>query len=231
IDWAGDDLPKATVELAKSTLIEKGIKPSYPDNGEPGWVDGTNNWNQACNGGMIAASSIIAEKDPELAAKTISRAVEGMPHALEEYGPDGLYPEGPTYWGYGTSFTVVTSSMLESAFGTDFGLADFPSFKESAVFRVLTEAPSGLYYNFADSGDQPGDNGDVTLAWFAKEMGDPLFLEEEKFLQNPESMGKLTRLAGPGLVWLSQYQTKNETKLPLAWKGEGSNPVVIFRGD
>src|SRR5690606_25789794 len=49
IDWAGDDVPKATVELAKSTLIEKGIKPSYPDIGEPGWVDGTNNWNQVGN--------------------------------------------------------------------------------------------------------------------------------------------------------------------------------------
>jgi hypothetical protein len=29
VDWAGDDLSAATVELAKNTLIEKGIKPSY----------------------------------------------------------------------------------------------------------------------------------------------------------------------------------------------------------
>ena len=30
IDWVGDALPKATVGLAITSLIEKGIKPSYP---------------------------------------------------------------------------------------------------------------------------------------------------------------------------------------------------------
>src|SRR5665811_326710 len=122
LDWTAGNLPKSTIELAKTALIEKGIKPSYNESGM-GWINGTNNWNQVCNGGMIAASIAIAEKDPELAAKTISRSLEGMPHALAEYGPDGVYPEGSTYWGYGTSFSVFTSAFLESAFGTDFGLA------------------------------------------------------------------------------------------------------------
>ena len=230
VDWVGKDLPKATVELAINSLIEKGIKPSYPDKGVPGWVSNNNNWNQVCNGGMIAASIVIADEDPELAAKTISRALDGMPYALEEYGPDGMYPEGATYWGYGTSFSVITSSMLESSFGTDFGIAAYPAFQESAVFRVLSEAPSGMYYNFADCGDRPGPNGSVTLAWFAMKSGNSLYLEEEKFLREPTEMGKLERLAGPGLVWLSQIEGKDEGQLPLAWKGEGSNPIVIFRG-
>src|SRR5690606_15591122 len=71
----------------------KGILPSYE--GQMGWINGTNNWNQVCNGGMIAAAIMIADRDPELAAKTISRALEGMPQALAEYGPDGVYPEVP----------------------------------------------------------------------------------------------------------------------------------------
>jgi hypothetical protein len=230
VDWVGDALPKATVDLAKTSLIEKGIKPSYPDNGVPGWVNGTNNWNQVCNGGMIAASIVIAEKDPELAAKTISRSLNGMPNALKQYVPDGLYPEGATYWGYGTSFSVITSSILESAFGNDFGLAEYPAFVESADFRLLCVAPSGWYYNFADCGDKGGAAGDITLAWFAKQTGNPLYLEREKFLLPPDEMGKLSRLAGGGLVWLSQFEVKKETMLPLAWKGDGDNPVVIFRG-
>lgn len=231
LDWAGEALPKSTIDLAKTTLIEKGIKPSYPQNGKLGWVNGTNNWNQVCNGGMIAASIMIADKDPVLAANTISRALNGMPHALKQYGPDGLYPEGATYWGYGTSFSVITSSMLESAFGSDFGIAKYPAFIESANFRLLSVAPSGWYYNFADCGDTGGTTGDITLAWFAKQTGNPLYLEREKFLQSPNAMGKLPRLAGSGLVWLSQFELKNETKLPTAWKGDGENPVVIFRGD
>lgn len=229
VDWVGSDLPKATVETAKNALIEKGIKPSYNPDGNTGWIDGTNNWNQVCHGGMIAASIVIAEKDPELAAKTIHRALDGMPHALEEYGPDGVYPEGSTYWGYGTSFSVLTASMLESAFGTDFGLSEYPAFMESADFRLLSIAPSGWYYNFADCGDQRSENGDLTLAWFAAQTGNDIYFERERFLQDPAAMGELARYAGAGLVWLSQFEeTKNE-KLPTAWMGEGANPIVIFR--
>jgi hypothetical protein len=230
VDWTGSDLPKTTVELAKNSLIEKGIKTSYEGNKQPSWVTATHNWNQVCNGGMIAAAIVTADKNPELAAKTISRALEGMPYALKQYGPDGVYPEGATYWGYGTSFSVVTSSMLQSAFGTDFGIANYPAFQKSADFRLLSVGPSGLYFNFSDCGDKPDNNGDVTLAWFAKETGNEIYLEKEKFLQSPASMGKLERLAGPGLIWLSEFEPKDSTNLPLAWKGDGPNPVVFFRG-
>lgn len=229
VDWAGEDLPESTVALAKSALIEKGIMPSYNEDGNVGWISGNNNWNQVCNGGMIAASIAIAEEDPELASQTIARALDGIPHALEEYGPDGVYPEGSTYWSYGTSFSVLTASMLESAFDTDFGLAEYPAFMESADFRVLSIAPSGWYYNFADCGDHRNDNGDLTLAWFAKKTGNEIYFEKERFLQDPQNMGELARYAGAGLVWLSQFEDEKEKELPEAWMGEGANPIVLFR--
>ncbi|MGC9356026.1 MAG: heparinase II/III domain-containing protein, partial [Mariniphaga sp.] len=188
------------------------------------------NWNQVCNGGMIAASIAIAEEEPELAAKTIWRALDGLPHALVEYGPDGVYPEGSTYWSYGTSFSVTTAAMLESAFGTDFGHFEYPAFKESAVFRVLMNAPSGWYYNFADCGDRRSAQGDITLAWFGTKTGNASFFEKERFLMPAEEMGKLSRLAGAALVWIAQYEEKGAEKVPTAWKGEGANPVVIFTG-
>ncbi len=232
LDWTAGKLPKATIELAKNALIEKGIMPSWPESGRrPNWAYGSNNWNQVCNGGMIAASIAIAEKDPELAAKTIWRALDGLPHSLAEYIPDGVYPEGSTYWSYGTSFSVITAAMLESAFGSDFGHFDYPGFKESAVFRVLVNAPSGWYYNFADCGDKRSASGDMTLAWFAAKTGNSAFFEKERFLMQPEAMGKLSRVAGPALVWMSQYKELGEEKVPTAWKGEGANPVVVFTGD
>jgi hypothetical protein len=231
LDWTAGKLPKSTIQLAKTALIEKGIKPSWPENGRnPGWAYGTNNWNQVCNGGMIAASIAIAEEDPDLAAKTIWRALDGLPHSLVEYGPDGVYPEGSTYWSYGTSFSVTTAAMLESAFGTDFGHFEYPAFKESAVFRVLMNAPSGWYYNFADCGDRRSAQGDITLAWFGTKTGNASFFEKERFLMPAEEMGKLSRLAGAALVWIAQYEEKGAEKVPTAWKGEGANPVVVFTG-
>lgn len=231
IDWVGEDLPKSTVELAKKSLIEKGIKPSWPEDGSnPRWAYGHNNWNQVCNGGMIAASIAVAELEPELAAKTIHRAIDGMVNALAQYGPDGVYPEGATYWRYGTSFSVVTAAIFESAFGTDFGIFDYPGFKESALFRVLSVGPTGLVYNFADSGERSSRNGDITLAWFAAKTGSKTFFEKEKFMRPPKEMGNLSRLAAPALVWISQYEEKGENAIPAAWSGNGPNPVVFFTG-
>ena len=231
IDWTAGKLPKSTIDLAKESLIEKGIKPSWPEDGKsPGWAYGSNNWNQVCNGGLVAASIAIAELAPELAAKTIHRAIDGMAYVLDEYGPDGVYPEGATYWNYGTSFSVVTAAMFESSFRTDFGILNYPAFKESAVFRVLSNAPSGMMYNFADCGDNRSNNGDFTLAWFASKTGNKTFYEKDLFLKSPEEMGKISRLAGVSLVWMAQYEEKVAETVPLAWKGDGANPVVFFTG-
>lgn len=229
IDWAGTDLPDSTVQLAKSALIEKGIQPSYEGNNW--WVRANNNWNQVCNGGLIAASIVIADDHPELAARTLSRALDGIPKALDAYGPDGVYPEGSTYWDYGTGFSVVTNSMLQSAFGTDFGLGHYPAFMESADFRLLSIAPSGGFYNFADCGDRRDANGDLILAWFAARTGNPIYFETERFLRDPREMKKLSRHAGTGLVWLAEFEPQQKTALPLSWKGKGPNPVIFFRSD
>lgn len=231
LDWTAGKLPAKTIELAKRSLIEKGIKPSWPDDGKnPGWAYGTNNWNQVCHGGLVAAAIVVAELEPELAARTIHRALDGMVNALSEYGPDGVYPEGATYWDYGTSFSAVTATMFESAFGTDFGMFGYPGFRESATFRVLSNAPSGMMYNFGDCGDRRSRNGDFTLAWFAAKTGISNFFEKDRFLRPAEDMGKLSRLAGIALVWLSQYEEKGDTSIPTAWKGDGSNPLVFFTG-
>ncbi|NQU52876.1 MAG: heparinase II/III family protein [Bacteroidetes bacterium] len=232
IDWTAGDLPKSTITLAKKSLIEKGIEPSWPEDGKnPSWAYGNNNWNQVCHGGLVAASIVIAEIEPELAAKTIYRAIDGMVNALNSYGPDGVYPEGATYWNYGTSFTVTTAAMFESAFETDFGIFNYPAFKESAVFRVLSNAPSGWMYNFADCGDKRSGNGDFTLAWFASRTGNKTFYEKDLFLKPSEEGSRLSRLAGVSLVWLAQYEEKGEESIPTAWKGDGANPVVFFTGE
>jgi len=227
LDWTHDKLPASTVELAQNALVRKGILAG--GRSTPKIVRGDNNWNQVCNGGMIAAAITLAEIRPELAASTIRQALDALPNVLKSYMPDGVYPEGSTYWGYGTRFSVVTAAMLESAFGHDFGHYEYPGFKESAVFRSLCNAPSGWYFNFADCGDMRSPNGDVALAWFAAKSGDSAFFEKERFLQPPKEMKKLSRLAGAGMAWLSQYEERGQSQLPTAWRGEGSNPIVIFK--
>ncbi len=245
IDWAGEDLPKTTVELAKEALIEKGILPSFNEDYN-WWVDCHHNWNQVCHAGMVGAAIVIAEKNPQLAAKTIGRALDNMGLALVEYGPDGVYPEGATYWGFGTLHTLMTVSMLNSAFGTDFGISNFPGFMESADFVPLLTAPSGEFYNFYDCGSNLLENkrgtGNaavamfnrsniaVNLIWFASQTGNSFYFDESYFTDQDENRRR-QYFDAAALVWLSRFEEDNNKQLPSVWKGEGLNPLVIFRGE
>ena len=228
LDWTDGDLPETTVRLAKKALLDKGL--DADGKGQARIVARKNNWNQVCNGGMIAAAIALADDEPEFAAKTLQRALEEIPKALGQYAPDGVYPEGSTYWSYGTSFSLITIAMLESAFGSDFGISSAPGFMESATFRALCTAPSGMYFNFADCADSRRINGDVPLAWFAVKTGNKTFYEKERFLQPVDAMDKLSRLDGAGMAWLSQYREAEGQTLPAVWMGEGDNPIVIFSG-
>ena len=226
VDWVGAWLPRETVTTAKISLIEKGLKPSYNEGGtRMFWINSVNNWNAVCHAGMITAALTIADVDAELAARTISRALDKLPGSLAEYAPDGIYPEGPTYWGYGTSYSVIAANSLTTALGTDFGISKSPGFMQSPDFVLQATAPSGAYFNFADCGEPRRGSFAVLMLWFASQTGDALYLDEE-FLTEPRNLG---RLAGPGLVWLSQFQQRKSGSLAEEWHGQGRNPVAIFR--
>lgn len=86
----------------------------------------------------------VADREPELARRTIERAVENLPRSMKaSYFPNGAYPEGPMYWGYGTEFTTVLLALLDGAFGEDFGLSAQPGFDKTGDFILATTGPTG----------------------------------------------------------------------------------------
>ncbi|EDM26162.1 hypothetical protein LNTAR_16483 [Lentisphaera araneosa HTCC2155] len=229
LDWTAGDLPESTFEFTQNALINKGLKAD--GRAKSRIVRTTNNWNQVCNGAMIAAAIAVAEQEPELSASTIQRALEALPRALVHYGPDGVYPEGSSYWGYATSRSVITIAMLESAFGRDFGHYDFPGFKESAYYQLYSTAPSGGLFNYSDCRDIRKSNGDSILAWFASKTGNSVFFEKDRFLKPVDQLSKLGTIDSMALAWISQYQEKITEELPTIWSGQGANPIAVFTSD
>ena len=120
---------------------------------------------------MIAASIAIAEI-PIWQPKP-SRGTGRMPHSLVEYMPDGVYPEGSTYWGYGAVFgiTMPCWKVLSEEISDTVIIPDSRKVPSSRCCATLIRS---WYYNFADCGDK-GVNGDAILAWFASKTGNKAF--------------------------------------------------------
>jgi hypothetical protein len=235
-DWLHGDLsPEARVRL-RTAIVEKGLRPGLDAIASPnGWHITENNWNQVCFGGLILGALAVGDEEPEIAGKILARARTHIVNGLRAYAPDGVYPEGPGYWSYGTSYSVLTIAALESALGTDWHIADSAGFLSSAgVFLQLT-APSGRFFNFSDC----AETGSIepALFWFARRLGNPGLvtaqLEALKPLTGKTSAdglpGESGRLLPLIAIWWPDRATEPAPALPLRWSGRGPNPLAVFR--
>lgn len=119
---------------------------------------------------MTYGAIALYETASDKAKAIIERCLATNPKVMNVYGPDGGYPEGYHYWGYGTSFQVMLIAALESAFGDDRRLAEAPGFLNSAYFMEYMMAPSGGYFNFSDAVNEVKCN--MMMFWFAKRLDD-----------------------------------------------------------
>ncbi len=148
-DYLYDFLTPEQRRTLVGAMVEKGIKPALAV--KDGWTKGTNNWTQVCYGGMTAAALICADAEPKLCAELIHRAVVNVPTVMKiSYSPNGGYPEGPSYWGYGTGYNCILIALLKHALGTDFGLSEVPGWKTTGVYLASALTPSGNTYHYAD---------------------------------------------------------------------------------
>ena len=228
-DWLFEDLTERTRMEAKSAILTKGLNPSK-ESKYIWWLKSGNNWNQVCNAGMVYGALAIQEDYPDLAKEIIDRAFETITLPMEEYQPDGNYPEGYGYWGYGTTFNVLFSSAVEKALGTDKGLSATPGYLETAHFMKHMITPTGGNFTFSDCGT--GTNLKPAMFWFAEKINDPSVLwSEKKFLErNDYSKFKGIRELPAIMIWAKNIPLAN-IKVPAEkfWMGQGSNPVAMMR--
>jgi len=233
-DWLFDALPAEARAAIRQAILQKGIQRGMnPADTNNWWQTNTHNWNQVCFGGLTLGALAIADENPEAARQFLTLARQNSPNGLQAYAPDGVYPEGPGYWSYGTTYQVLMIAALQSALGTDWNLSARPGFLASAAALVEETGPTGLYFNFCDAGAGPAFNS--ALFWFAEKLHQPdLVYAQNRFL--------LQKLAGPPrasdvdwpfpflALWTSGLPGEiPPPALPLAWHGDGPNPVGVFR--
>lgn len=228
-DWLYDELSPASRATIKAAILQKGLAPSL-DSKNNGWLKVEHNWNQVCNAGITYGAMAIYEDEPVLAKQLINRAIETIVLSMADYAPDGAYPEGYGYWGYGTSFNVLFNSAIEKLFGKDFGLHEKPGFLKTAGYLEHMTGPSGRPFNYSDAGGNGGLQ--PAMFWFAHQLKDPtlLWVERNRLLTTDPQTQVGNRLLPAIMLW-GAGTSINEVQPPAStlWTGKGKNPVALMR--
>jgi hypothetical protein len=225
-DWLYKSLTPDSRDKIKEAIVEKGLKPSL-DSKNNSWVTVTHNWNQVCNAGMTFGALAVFEDQKELATSLIDRAIGSVKLPMDDYQPDGAYPEGYGYWGYGTSFNIMFLSAMEKAFGKDYGLAINSGFFNTAGYLENMTGPTGNAFNYSDAGS--GGEMHPAMFWLAARLNDPSLLWSDRYQmvnKNPSD----DRLLPAVMIW-SAGMTMNKIIPPSSkiWVGQGKNPVALMR--
>lgn len=198
-DWLYDQLTDHQRQAIRHGIIELGLKAALTHHGGLNWH---NNWNQVRHGSLAAGALAVYEDQPELAKQILQQARDNYQFALHVYEGDGVYPEGPMYWNYGTSFSWVMSACLTSALGDDWGILQSPGFADSFHYVMHVTAPSNKLFNYADCYTGPMDN--PLHLWAGNLLNEPALMTVgmqslENYITHVKAHS--SRLAPLGLLW------------------------------
>ncbi|MBQ8099383.1 MAG: heparinase II/III family protein [Bacteroidaceae bacterium] len=228
-DWLYSLLSHSERTLLCQTIVEKGLRPSY--NKAYNWFDtAENNWNQVCHAGMLYGALAVRDRYKPLADSIIDRALRNVRIPMQGYAPDGAYPEGTGYWGYGTNFNVMLLSAVERLCGKDFGLSESKGFMQTGEYLQAMTLPSLQMYCYSDNGQRAGV--EPAVFWFYGRSHDAQLLYSQLRIIRETGLEALTRdrLAPAALLWAAGADLAHPQKPSyLFWKAGGDNPVCTMR--
>lgn len=228
-DWLFKNLKEESKALIREAILKKGIEPSF-DTEYHWFLTATHNWNQVCNAGMVFGGLAIMEDYPEIARQVIDRAMETIHLPMEDYEPDGAYPEGYGYWNYGTTFNVLLTSAIDKTFPGLFDYSEHPGYLKTGTFLKFMTAPTGASYNWGDAGG--GGSLSPAMFWFARQNENPSLLWVENQYLNRDDYSRFTRnrILPAVMIWGRDLDVEDITEPKTKqFVGQGKMPLMISR--
>ncbi|WP_193213656.1 heparinase II/III domain-containing protein [Luteolibacter marinus] len=168
-DWLYDTLTPGQREMCEKALVEKALKPAKEvyDKGN-WWSKPGNNWSQVCGSGIALAAAAIDGRDEGLAGNLFQRGLDLVGNCSRFYEPDGMYPEGPAYWHYGSDYHVM---LLGACGPLGQKYHDDPILRKAGDSIMHLTSNTRLNYNFAD-GNASREVPSPAQCWLASRYGD-----------------------------------------------------------
>lgn len=240
-DWLYDVWTPTQRKILKSAILEKGLLRAYlaytgrATQETSWWPAVEHNWNQVCNGGIGMGALAIADEEPKLSEDILQNVVRLLPKAMQHYGPDGAWNEGPGYWSYATQYNVAILAGLQSALGHDAGLSRIPGFDQAGMFPVYATGPMNRTFNYADASD--GTVRSSNLFWLARRFGQPALLPFGRKWASYSALDLLWSPAGgspsttPTLPLDRYFRASEVVTLRSRWEDPNALFVAFKAGD
>lgn len=173
-DWLYDLFTPEERQQIRDAVKEKCFDTAWgPMSTATEWAGRLNNWNQVCNGGTAIGALAMMEFFPEECSSLVSFALHNIPRSLADIGPEGAYPEGPTYWVYGTAYATYFMSALTSVLGEDYGLSETEGYRETMSYLMYCTSPTGEVASYADTNTM--GRGTPQAFWMARLFDEPAY--------------------------------------------------------
>lgn len=231
-DWCYNDLSPEIRSKAHAAIKNFALTQTDPDHNYPSM---TNNWNQVCFAGMVAGALAIYEKDKTLSANMVESALSNNPRALTACYSTGNYPEGYSYWSYGTDYQALLNLSIKRIFGTCGALETTVDFSKTAKWMLMMDGPTGKTFPYGDC--SPIANIPQYAMWYmADKCSNTSLLYNESLKLNDYDDGEMTRLLP--LVPIAAYNMNlpanisgiSDTVWPSSTPSSGDvAPVVLVR--
>jgi len=170
-DWLYATLTPEQRTMCERAIVEKALKPAKKvyDQGTF-WTKPRNNWSQVCGSGIAIAAAAIAGHDDGLAEDLFERGLKLVESCVAFYEPDGMYPEGPGYWHYGTDYHVM---LLAACGSLDRATRDAPILRKAGEAILNLTSPTRLPFSFSDSSTKM-ETPSCAQSWLALKFKDPV---------------------------------------------------------
>ena len=228
-DWLYPSLDASQRTTYERAIIDKALKPAKAIYAKGNWwTKPSNNWSQVCGGGIAVAAAAVAGHDDGLAGPLFRDGFALVGQCGKFYQPDGMYPEGPGYWQYGTSYHTA---LLGACGPLGVPITTAPELRLAGLAMLHLTSPNRLTWNFADggSGHAVPSSPQCWLALHFKDAGQAAVVRmqlEQVARDKPKSLAddRFTPLA---VLWLPAPVAAPAPPLAAAFHGEQA--MAMFR--
>ncbi len=225
-DWLYPSLTPDQRSRCEKAIIEKALLPAKAvyDKGN-WWSNPGNNWSQVCGSGIALAAAAIAGNDGGLSENLFDRGLKLVERCADFYAPDGMYPEGPGYWHYGTDYHVM---LLAASKTLDRSVEDNPLMNKAGNSIMHLTSPTRYAFNFADGGSRL-ESPSPAQCWLAEYFKDTSQARHVRDLfTRAMAEDKRPGCSPLSLLWLPQAPAADQV-MPLAAVFQGEQAIATFR--